>query len=175
MTEVYYEYYKGWHSRKINSHYFHESWHKNPDNEWPFHGDTFRASRLDMENMKLDLHRALSKLGNSNRHIDLNSFEEIACYETEGKFKHRGFKKLHHRGEYLYTSVKKFKDNSTSSSSSSSSSSSDEEKEHKIIKEKKKKDKKHKKDKHHKKEKTRIGDMRIGFNYSPCGMASVMA
>ena len=63
------------------------------------------AHRLDMENMKLDLGRALQKLGNSERHIDLGNFEEIAAYETEDKYRRNGFAKLVHRGNYLYTST----------------------------------------------------------------------
>jgi hypothetical protein len=58
-----------------------------------------------MENMKLDLGRALQKLGNTSRHIDLGNFEEIAAYETEDRYRRNGFAKLVHRGNYLYTST----------------------------------------------------------------------
>ena len=36
-----------------------------------------------MENMKLDINRALDKLGKSSDNISLGQFEEIASYETE--------------------------------------------------------------------------------------------
>ena len=58
-----------------------------------------------MENMKLDLGRALEKLGNTSRDIDLLNFEEIAAYETEDRYRRNGFAKLVHRGGYLYTST----------------------------------------------------------------------
>ena len=71
-TEVYYEHDQGWYSRPINSHNFHERHgHENPDNRWPFFGDSWHARRLDMENMKLDINRALDKLGKSSNSISL--------------------------------------------------------------------------------------------------------
>ena len=113
-TEVYYEHDQGWYSRPINSHNFHERHgHENPDNRWPYFGDSWHARRLDMENMKLDINRALDKLGKNSRSISLGLFEETAAYETEDKFKRNGFAKLEHRGCYLYTSTKRNNPTST--------------------------------------------------------------
>ena len=82
--EVYYVHDLGWYSYPINSRNFHERQdHENPDNQWPFRGHSWHARRLDMENMKLDINRALDKLGKSSDNISLGQFEEIASYETE--------------------------------------------------------------------------------------------
>ena len=56
-----------------------------------------------MEAMKLDLKEALDELQGTRRKIDLNRFEEVACSETESSFRGKGFAKLAHHGEYLYT------------------------------------------------------------------------
>ena len=40
-----------------------------------------------MENMKLDLNRALDKLGEKSCGIRLGDFEEVAVYETEQKYR----------------------------------------------------------------------------------------
>ena len=64
-TEVYYVYTNGWYGYRIDSSHFNHADKRgsNPSNRWPFEGDVFSAKRLDMENMKLDLDRALQKLG----------------------------------------------------------------------------------------------------------------
>ena len=115
----------------------------------------------------MDLGEALRKLKGAHRNIDLNLFEEIACYETEGRFKNNGFAKLVHSGHYLYTTTKKHKKDKKhkkekkhkvhdhkSSSSSSSSSSSDYE--------------------FHADKSAHVGQMRIGFHHDVCGTATVM-
>ena len=81
---VHYAYARGWYSRPINSRNFAQpDGHENPDNQWPFFGDSWQAKRLDIENMKLDTNRGLEKLGKKDYIILLEKFKAIATYETE--------------------------------------------------------------------------------------------
>ena len=88
-----------------------------------------------MENMKLELERALKKLGDNMKPIDINLFSEIAAANVNERYEKAGFAKLEHRGNSLYTSTKG--ENAP--------------------------------------KETHVGQMRIHFDYSPCGTASIMA
>ena len=65
VTYTAFVYTNGWYDYRIDSSLFrHEDKREsNPSNLWPFEGHVWSAKRLDMENMKLDLDKALQELG----------------------------------------------------------------------------------------------------------------